>query len=64
MKVTDIPIVTGALGRVTKGLVQGLVELEIRGRVEIIQSTALLRSAKILRKVPVTLRDLLSLKLS
>ena len=36
MKVTVIPIVIGALGTVTKGLVQGLENLEIRGRVEII----------------------------
>ena len=32
MKVTVIPIVIGALGTVTKGLVQGLEDLEIRGR--------------------------------
>ena len=50
MKVTVIPIVIGALGTVTKGLVQGLEDLEIRGRVETIQTTALLRSAKILKK--------------
>ena len=31
MKVTVIPIVIGALGTVTKGLVQGLADLEIRG---------------------------------
>ena len=37
-----IPIVIGALGTVTKGLVQGLVDLEIRRRVETIQTTALL----------------------
>ena len=30
MKVTIIPIVIGALGTVTKGLVLGLVDLEIR----------------------------------
>ena len=51
MKVTVIPIVIGALGTVTKGLVQGLEDLEIRGRVEIIQTTALLRTARILRRV-------------
>ncbi len=33
MKVAIIPIVIGALGTVTKGLVQGLEDLEIRGRV-------------------------------
>ena len=36
MKVTIIPIVIGALGTVTKGLLQGLKDLEIRGRVETI----------------------------
>ena len=34
MKVTVIPIVSGALGTVTKGFVQGLEDLEIRGRVK------------------------------
>ena len=43
MKVTVIPIVIGALGTVTKGLVQELENLEIRGRVETIQTIALLR---------------------
>ena len=51
MKVTFIPIVIGALGTVTKGLIKGLEDLEIRGRVESIQTTTLLRSAKILRRV-------------
>ena len=43
MKVTIIPIVIGALGIVPKGLVQGLKDMEIRGRVECIQTIALLR---------------------
>ena len=51
MKVAVIPIVIGALDRVTKGLVKGLEELKIRGRVEIILTTALLRSTRILRRV-------------
>ena len=51
MKVTVIPIVTGALGTVTKGLVQGLKDLGIRGRVETIQTIALLKLARILRRV-------------
>ena len=46
MKVTVIPIVTGALGTVTKGLVQRLENLEIRGRVETIQSTPLVNRAE------------------
>ena len=63
MNVTIIPIVIGALGTVTKGLVQGLNDLEIMGRVEIVQTTALLRSARIRRSVQETWGDLLSLKL-
>ena len=51
IKVTVIPILIGALGTVTKGLVKGLENLEIRERVETIQITALLRSARILRRV-------------
>ena len=39
MKVTIIPIVVGAFGTVTKGLIKGLENLEIRGRVEIIHTT-------------------------
>ena len=62
MKVTIIPIVIGALGTVTKGLVQGLEYLQIRGRVETIQTTTLLRTGRILRRVLETW-DLLSLKL-
>ena len=46
-----IPFVIGVLGTVTKELVQGLKDLEIRGREETIQTTALLRSARILRRV-------------
>ena len=51
MKVTLIPIVIGALGTVPKGLVQGLEVMEIRGRVGTMQTAALLRSARILRRV-------------
>ena len=51
MKVTMIPIVIGVLGTVTKGSVQELEDLEIRGRIETIQAKILLRSARILRRV-------------
>ena len=40
MKVTVIPFVIGALDTVIKGLEQGLGDLERRGRVETIQTTA------------------------
>ena len=62
MKVTIVPIVIGALGTITRGLFKGLEDLEVGGRVEIIQTTALLRTARILRRVLETWGDLLSLK--
>ena len=63
MKVTIIPIMIGAFGTVTKGLLKGLEDLEVVGRVETIQTTALLWTARILRRVLETWGDLLSLKL-
>ena len=51
MQVTIIPIVIGAFGTVTKGLLKGLEDLEVGGRVETIQTTALLRTARILKRV-------------
>ena len=51
MKVTVIPIVIDALGTVTKEVIQRQEDLEIRGRVEIIQTTALLRSDRLLRRI-------------
>ena len=54
MKVTIIPIVIGALGTVTKGIVQGLEDLEIKVRVENAQTTALLTSARTLIRVLAT----------
>ena len=51
MKVTIVPIVIGALGTITKGLLKGQEDLEVGGRVETIQSTALLRTVRILRRV-------------
>ena len=49
MNETVIPVVISAHGTVTKGLVQGLHNLEISGRVETIQTTVLLRSARIMK---------------
>ena len=51
MKVTIVPVVTGALGTITKGLLRGMEDLEVGGRVESIQTTALLRTVRILRRV-------------
>ena len=44
-------IVIGTLRTVHKGLVQRLKELEVRGRVETIQTAILLRLARILGRV-------------
>ena len=46
-----VPIVIGAFGTVTEGLLKGLEDLEVGGRVETIQTTALLKTARILRRV-------------
>ena len=63
MKVTIIPIVIGAFGMLTKGLLNGLEDLEVADRVETIQTTALLKTARILRRVLEIWGDLLSLNL-
>ena len=63
MKVRIIPAVIGVLVTVTKGLLKRLEDLEIRGRVETTQTTALLRLARILRRFLEIWGDLLSLKL-
>ena len=51
-----------ALGTVTKGFVQVLEDLEIMRWVETIQTTALLKSVRILKRIQNTEGDLLSLK--
>ena len=53
MKVTIIPTVIGAFGTVTKGLLKGLEDLKVGGRVETIQTTvlSLLGTVRILRRV-------------
>ena len=63
MWVTIIPIVIGAFGTITKGILKGLEDLEVCRRVETIQTTTLLRTATILRRVLETWGDLLSLRL-
>ena len=63
MKVTIILIGFGAFGTVTKGLLKGLEDFEVGNRVETIQTTALLKTARILRKVLETWGDLLTLNL-
>ena len=44
--VTLIPVVIGAVGTITKRVVQGMEDFQI-GEVETVQTTALLRSARI-----------------
>ena len=56
---TIIPTVTGAFGTVTEGLLKGLEDLEVGGRVETIQITPLFRILRVLE----TWGDLLSIKL-
>ena len=51
MKEMVIPVVIGTLGTVTKVLIQGLEDFEIKGRVETIHTTALFKLARILRRV-------------
>ena len=57
MQVTIIPIAICEFGTVTKGLLKGLEDLEVGGRVETIQTTTLLRTKKSpgeLRRLAVT----------
>ena len=63
MKLTIVPIVIGALGTITKWLLKGLENLEVGGRVETIQTTALVRTARILWRVLESWGDLLSFEL-
>ena len=51
MKVPVVSRVIGAFGTVTKGLLKGPEDLEVGGRVETIQTTALMKIARILRRV-------------
>ena len=51
IKVIIIPIGIGAFGTVNKELLKGLEDLEIKERVETIQTTTLMRTARILRRV-------------
>ena len=50
-KVQVVPVVIGALGSVTKGFDKWTEKLGIPGDVGVVQKTALLGSARILRKV-------------
>ena len=58
-----IPIGLGAFGTVTKRLFKGAEDLEAGGQVRILQTTALFKTARILRRFLDTWGDLWSLKL-
>ena len=51
MKVTVITVVIGVLGIVSKGLKEKLKELELGGKIETVQTSALLGLTRILRRV-------------
>ena len=55
--------IIGVLEKVPKGLEKGPKELQIEGQAESIQTRALLRSARILKRVLDIWRNLLSLRL-
>ena len=56
MKVTVIPIIIGALGTVTKRLIQGLEDLEIRGRVKTTQNNSIVEIGQNTEESPKDLR--------
>ena len=58
MKVTIVPIVIGAFSTVTEGLLNGLEDLKVGGRVETIQTTELLKTAQNTEKSSGDLRRL------
>ena len=63
MKVTVIPIVIGAHQTIAKGLIKRLEDLEIRRRMETIQTTVFLRSVRIPRRILETWGNFLLLRL-
>ena len=58
MQVTIIPIVIGDYGTLTKGLLKGLVDLEVSGRVETIQNYSIIMNGQNIEKSPGDLRRL------
>ena len=63
MKVTIVPMVIAAFGTVIKWLIKGPEDLEVGGRVETIQTIALLRTARLMTSVLETWGDLQSVRL-
>ena len=60
MKIMMKPIVDDTIDAVTKGLLQRLKDLEIKGQKETTETNALLRLVRLLRRVLETWGDLLS----
>ena len=58
MKVTVIPVVTGALGTITKRLKSGPGDLDIRGRGETLQTTDFFQIGQNTEECPGNLRRL------
>ena len=56
MKVTIVPIVIGAFGTITKGLLKGLKNLEVGGQVETIQNDSITKNGQDIEKRPGDLR--------
>ena len=54
MRVMVIPMADGALGTAPKGLDRRLEQFNIRGRINTIQNTIMLRLVSILRRIPET----------
>ena len=61
MRVTVVPIVVRVLWTVPKGMEKGLEELKIKGWIDTIQTTVLLNSVIIVKKVQEIWGGLLSL---
>ena len=57
MKVTIISIVTDAFGTATTGLLKGLEDLEVGGRVKTIQTTAFIENGQNTEKSPGDLKE-------
>ena len=58
MKATIVPIVIGALGTITKGLLKCLEDLEVGGRVETIQNDSIAKNGHNPETSPGNLRRL------
>ena len=58
MKVTIVPIVIGALGTITKGLLKGLEDLDVGGRVETIPNDSIAENGQNPETSPGDLRRL------